>query len=170
MSEDNDKGSGLKAGAGTIDFFDDEEGEEDVDEVDESSGESEQETTDEIESSSGTPKRTSEAETSQSRKSDSRNRSTRSSPRPRASDPEELDYPYFIRRNKVSDEREERMELYVRSSVLEAEASYRNELAASLGTEEVAKTDAREYALILAHENPEMVAEMMEEDGYGRFG
>lgn len=79
-------------------------------------------------------------------------------------------YPYFIRRNNVGDERDTRLEIHVRDKVADHEAEFRNELADSLGTNEVSKTDAREFALLVAFEHPEQVAELMQEEGFGTFG
>lgn len=76
-------------------------------------------------------------------------------------------YPYFIRRNKVMDERDERIEVHLRSDIHDQESSFRNELADVLETGEVSKTDAREFALKFAFENPDGVAELMREEGYG---
>jgi hypothetical protein len=75
-------------------------------------------------------------------------------------------YPYFVRRNNVGDEREKRLEIHVRSKVAQIEPEFRAQLARMLGTDDVAKTDAREFALLVAFENPELVAEKMAEEGY----
>ncbi|WP_256301679.1 acyl-CoA dehydrogenase [Haloarchaeobius salinus] len=77
------------------------------------------------------------------------------------------EYPYFIRRNNVGDERDKRLEIHVRQNVADQEADFRNELAAQLGTGEVSKTDAREFALLAAFEHPEQVAELMRDEGFG---
>lgn len=79
------------------------------------------------------------------------------------------EYPYFIRRNNVGDERETRLEVHVREKVADQEATFRNELAEELGANEVSKTDAREFALLAAFHNPEKVAELMEDEGFGAF-
>lgn len=76
-------------------------------------------------------------------------------------------FPYFVRRNNVGDERDERIEVHLRKSVHSQESAFRNQLADELGTEEVSKTDAREFALKFAFENPEGVAELMREEGFG---
>ena len=47
------------------------------------------------------------------------------------------------------------------------ESEFRNELANRLGSKEISKTDAREFALLAAFENPKQVAELMEEEGFG---
>jgi len=77
------------------------------------------------------------------------------------------EYPYFVRRNNVGDERETRLELHVRDKVADHEAEFRSELADHLGTNEIAKTDAREFALLAAFQDPERVAELMENEGFG---
>jgi len=46
---------------------------------------------------------------------------------------------------------------------------FRNELAEHLDVNEVSKTDAREFALLAAFENPERVAELMRDEGFGTF-
>jgi hypothetical protein len=79
-------------------------------------------------------------------------------------------YPYFVRRNNVGDERDTRLEVHVRDDVADQEAEFRNELAEHLDTSEISKTDAREFALLAAYRNPEQVAELMREEGFGTFG
>ncbi|RQG94823.1 acyl-CoA dehydrogenase [Natrarchaeobius chitinivorans] len=81
--------------------------------------------------------------------------------------PEE--YPYFIRRSNVSDERNRRIEIHLREQVHSQESEFRQELATHLDVDDVSKTDAREFALIHAFRNPEAVAELMAEEGYGVF-
>ncbi len=76
-------------------------------------------------------------------------------------------FPYFVRRSNVGDERDERIEVHLRKSVHSQETAFRNQLADELETEEVSKTDAREFALKFAFENPEGVAELMREEGFG---
>ncbi len=76
-------------------------------------------------------------------------------------------YPYFVRRSNVGDERDTRLEIHVRDKVADREAAFRNELAEQLGTNEVSKTDAREFALLAAFQHPERVAELMAEEGFG---
>lgn len=76
-------------------------------------------------------------------------------------------YPYFVRRSNVGDERDTRLEIHVRDKVAEQEGKFRSELAEQLGSNEVSKTDAREFALLAAFQNPEKVAELMREEGFG---
>ncbi len=76
-------------------------------------------------------------------------------------------YPYFVRRSNVGDERDTRLEIHVRDKVADQEPAFRNELAEHLDVNEVSKTDAREFALLAAFENPERVAELLREEGFG---
>lgn len=77
------------------------------------------------------------------------------------------EYPYFIRRNNVTDERDHRIELHLRPEISGQEAAFRNELATELGTDAVPKTDAREFALKFAFQHPERVAALMRDEGFG---
>ncbi|WP_311136950.1 acyl-CoA dehydrogenase [Natronosalvus amylolyticus] len=81
-------------------------------------------------------------------------------------DVDDAQYPYFVRRRNVMDERDQRIELHLRESVANKEVAFRNALASELGGNEVSKTDAREFALKLAFQNPEGVAKLMKEEGY----
>ncbi|NLV05955.1 acyl-CoA dehydrogenase [Haloarcula rubripromontorii] len=76
------------------------------------------------------------------------------------------EYPYFVRRNNVGDERDTRLEIHVRDNVAEQEGRFRSVLADELDVSEVSKTDAREFALLAAYEHPEKVAELMEDEGF----
>lgn len=76
-------------------------------------------------------------------------------------------YPYFVRRNNVGDERDTRLEIHVRDKVADQEATFRSELAEQLDANEIAKTDAREFALLTAFQHPERVAELMRDEGFG---
>lgn len=79
-------------------------------------------------------------------------------------------YPYFVRRNNIGDERDKRLELHVRNIVTEQEPEFRNTLAQVLETDEVSKTDAREFALLYAFQNPEGVADLMRDEGFDVLG
>lgn len=79
-------------------------------------------------------------------------------------------YPYFVRRSNVGDERDTRLEIHVRDKVTDQEAEFRNELAEHLETNEVSKTDAREFALLAAFQHPERVAELLRDEGFGTLG
>jgi len=78
-------------------------------------------------------------------------------------------YPYFVRRSNVGDERDNRLEIFARDEVVSREAEFRSRLATELGADDIAKTDAREYALLAAFDNVEDVAELMRGDGYGEL-
>ncbi|MFU1783789.1 hypothetical protein ACM16X_20710 [Haloarcula japonica] len=78
-------------------------------------------------------------------------------------------YPYFVRRSNVGDERDNRLELFARDKVVSREAEFRSQLASELGADDISKTDAREYALLAAFDNVEDVAELMRGDGYGEL-
>lgn len=80
------------------------------------------------------------------------------------------EYPYFVRRNNVGDERDTRLEIHVRDKVADQEADFRNELANQLGVNEVSKTDAREFALLAAFHHPKRVAELMRDEGFSALG
>jgi hypothetical protein len=86
---------------------------------------------------------------------------------PRTTPTDSPEYPYFVRRNNVGDERDTRLEIHVRNNVAAQESKFRNKLAEHLDANEIAKTDAREFALLAAFENPKAVAELMEEEGFG---
>lgn len=75
-------------------------------------------------------------------------------------------YPYFVRRNNVGDERDNRLEVYVRDKIANQEADFRSVLADHLEASEITKTDAREFALLTAFHHPERVAELMEDEGF----
>lgn len=77
------------------------------------------------------------------------------------------EYPYFVRRSNVTDERDHRIELHLRPEISGREAAFRNELATELGTDAVPKTDAREFALKFAFQHPERVAALMRDEGFG---
>ncbi|WP_299269546.1 acyl-CoA dehydrogenase [Halorientalis sp.] len=149
--------SNFKSGSGNLDFGGDDEDDEEESETSESQE---------------TPTRETAAVTGGTEEAANRTRGrgrdaerTGSSATPEAA----ADYPYFVRRNNVGDERDTRLEIHVRDDVAAQESEFRNELAERLGASEVSKTDAREFALLAAFENPEAVAELMEEDGFGTF-
>lgn len=76
------------------------------------------------------------------------------------------EYPYFVRRKNVLDERDARMEIHLRDEVSGRESDFRSDLADHLETNSVPKTDAREFALKFAFENPDAVAELMRKEGF----
>jgi hypothetical protein len=79
------------------------------------------------------------------------------------------EYPYFVRRSNVGDERDTRLEIHVRDKVADREGTFRAELAERLDASEISKTDAREFALLAAFRHPERVAELMESEGFGEL-
>lgn len=153
----------FKSGSGNLDFGS-EENEEESEEGEgmslETSGESGTEEMDQTTSSI----QDSSSEEPEAISADSKKSSQRDSDR---EETQQREYPYFIRRNNVGDERDKRLEIHVRQKVANREAEFRNELAAELGTGEISKTDAREFALLAAFEHPQQVAEMMREEGFG---
>ncbi|WP_226008364.1 acyl-CoA dehydrogenase [Natrinema salinisoli] len=149
----------MKDGSGDLDFGD--------------SGSSEEETTD-SEPPGG------KIDDSQPDRSRSGSSSTRSDPTPdqpgtsststNESEQDEHKYPYFVRRSKVLDERDERIEAHLREVVTNQESDFRSELADELETNgDIPKSDAREFALLYAFENPKGVAELMREEGFGEL-
>ncbi|MFC6965226.1 acyl-CoA dehydrogenase [Halocatena marina] len=142
--------SSFKSGSGNLNF-----GEAESDEEETST-----ETT-ESETSSHRPSEQSTSSSSQASPSQSEQSSDQSDTTAK--------YPYFVRRGTVGDERENRLELFVRDKVAEQEATFRNELAEELGVDEIAKTDAREFALLAAYQNPKHIAECMREEGFGEL-
>ncbi|WP_339106256.1 acyl-CoA dehydrogenase [Haloterrigena salinisoli] len=139
----------MKKGSGSLDFG------EDGDDSNDESDDSEPRTEDLSEERSTDQSNTEQTPTQPE--------STESEPK---SD-DEAEYPYFVRRSKVGDERDERIEVYLRTEVSDQESAFRSDLADALETGEVSKTDAREFALKYAFENPEGVAELMREEGHG---
>ena len=164
--------SNFKSGSGNLDFGGgDEEDDENgtTSETTETEGEgSEKSDTTSTEQSTSTSSDHPSSDTEQSSsKPISKTGSTDSSEG--SSSPTE-EYPYFVRRRNVGDERDTRLEIHVRDKVANQEAEFRNELAELLGANEISKTDAREFALLAAFHNPEQVAELMQDEGFGTFG
>lgn len=85
---------------------------------------------------------------------------------------EAAELPYIARRNargdNVKDGRETRRLFELRPDVAEREAAFMDDLEAELGTD-VPKTDAREAALAVVYERPELVADRLEEWGINYF-
>ncbi len=165
--------SNFKSGSGNLDFgSDSDDGDEDADdggEPDESGVERAERDRSEA-GSAESPGVDSDDETRPGR-TDTEERSTseRDPVTETNTDPEPSidEYPYFVRRNNVGDERDTRLEIHVRDEVADREAEFRNAVAEHLETGEVSKTDAREFALLAAYEHPEKVAELMEDEGFG---
>lgn len=164
--------SNFKSGSGNLDFGstddDDEEPEPSTETTETSEEEIEDAESADLEESAqaSTDRASSDTEPS-SRQSVSDPVSTGEST---ASDATTEKYPYFVRRSNVGDERDTRLEIHVRDKIADQEPNFRNELAEHLGVNEVAKTDAREFALLAAFHNPERVAELMEDEGFGTIG
>jgi len=156
--------SNFKSGSGNLDF-----GGNDDDQETESAGDSSQTETqkqeEEDQSTTAQTPTTSQEEAAM----DSADSASQSDQNSDSQDQSKKQYPYFIRRNNVGDERDKRLEIHVRDKVADQESAFRNELAEQLGTNEVSKTDAREFALLAAFQHPERVAELMEEEGFGTF-
>lgn len=136
-------GDGFKTGAGDLDF---------------SKGKQEKSNNDSNRNSQST-------ESSTSVDQQSKEPETRSDQVNQASQPHTQEYPYLVRRENVGDERDERIEVFLRGKVTSKEGEYRQSLAAELGEDSISKTDAREFALLYAFQNPEGVAELMREEG-----
>lgn len=148
--------SNFKSGSGNLDFGSDDD---ETDEAEPNTAESEETPGSEAQSISEEP--TAEADYTPDRNTDSK--ATES----QTSSDDTPEYPYFVRRNNVGDERDTRLEIHVRDNVAAQESEFRNKLAEHLDASEISKTDAREFALLAAFENPEAVAELMEDEGFG---
>lgn len=152
--------SNFKSGSGDLDFG----GSDESDDA-ESGAAPEEKTTEETETTASSETAGSE---SSSGTSTTRGQASETAESEATTDTDSVaDYPYFVRRNNVGDERDTRLEIHVRDKVADQEAAFRNELAGHLDANEVSKTDAREFALLAAYQNPELVAELMREDGFG---
>lgn len=162
----------FKSGSGNLDFGSSDDDDEEAESTSETSR-TQGERTDDAEStppdessSSSTNRESSEAV----RSSEQSAEDSVSAGESTASSPSKETYPYFVRRSNVGDERDTRLEIHVRDKVANREAKFRNELAEHLGTNEVSKTDAREFALLAAFHDPKRVAELMREEGFGTIG
>jgi hypothetical protein len=156
--------SNFKSGSGNLNFGDDDEDEEES----ESENPQTKATSEETEAqpdSNVVPETANSAPSTDDSSGDRADQSTTSASSPTES--VESPYPYFVRRNNVGDERDKRLEIHVREQVADEEGQFRNQLAEILDTNEVSKTDAREFALLAAFQHPEQVAELMREEGFG---
>lgn len=154
--------SNFKSGSGDLDFGD---GDDNAD-----GGEAAAEEDKSQRPSAGSQSKTAEGDDSTATNTTSADASTATSSDGGAMSEDESstpNYPYFVRRSNVGDERDKRIEIHLREEVAEQEAEFRTALADELDTDEVAKTDAREFALLAAFRNPEKVAELMENQGFG---
>lgn len=156
--------SNFKSGSGNLDFGGNDDDEE-TESAEVSSQTETQKQEEEDQSATAQTPTTSQEEAAM----DSADSTSQSDQNSDSQDQSKKQYPYFIRRNNVGDERDKRLEIHVRDKVADQESAFRNELAEQLGTNEVSKTDAREFALLAAFQHPERVAELMEEEGFGTF-
>lgn len=160
--------SNFKSGSGNLDFGGDEEDDGEDDDTDHSPSQTAESADDSAqgstESSPGEPDEPSSttAETDVDQPSSDQIDGTETSATSTSHD-----YPYFVRRSNVGDERDTRLEIHVREKVANQEGEFRSRLAEQLDTNEVSKTDAREFALLAAFEHPERVAELMVDEGFG---
>lgn len=158
--------SNFKSGSGNLDFGGDNEKDEQDEDTEETETQTEPETesdssvTEQSQSGSLDPAAASTAATTDQLVADNAGESAES-------DSSTNNYPYFVRRNNVGDERDTRLEIHVRDKIADQEPEFRNELAEQLETNEIAKTDAREFALLAAFQHPERVAELMRDEGFG---
>ena len=74
------------------------------------------------------------------------------------------DIPYKFRRDSVKQDRKQRP-IFIRPEVAERESTFLRNLEDEVG-EDVYKTDALEAALVVAMDNPDLVAEKLREWGY----
>lgn len=74
------------------------------------------------------------------------------------------DIPYKFRRDSVKQDRKQRP-IFIRPQVEERESTFLRNLEDDVG-EDVYKTDALEAALVVAMDNPDLVAEKLREWGY----
>ncbi len=72
--------------------------------------------------------------------------------------------PYVVRREKVNAGREQ-VPFFLREHVIDGESQLQNDLETILG-EDVYKSDYREAAMVVAQQNPELIAEVLREWGY----
>lgn len=72
--------------------------------------------------------------------------------------------PYKLRREKVNEGREQ-VPYFLREAVIDAEDDLQDTLEEILG-EDVYKSDYREASMVVAHRNPDLVADVLREWGY----
>lgn len=162
--------SNFKSGSGNLDFSggDDSEKDESVDKTTETQDEQERPESKSTEQSPSASANRESPNTEQSSRQPAQRQVSAEESTAVGSSMEE--YPYFVRRSNVGDERDTRLEIHVRDKVADQEAQFRNELAEHLGANEISKTDAREFALLAAFHHPERVAELMRDEGFGSLG
>lgn len=158
--------SNFKSGSGNLSFGDDDEDEEES----ESENPQTKATSEEAEAQPGSnvdPETANSAPPTEDSSGDRADQSTTSTSNSSPTESVESPYPYFVRRNNVGDERDKRLEIHVREQIADEEGQFRNQLAEILDTNEISKTDAREFALLAAFQHPEQVAKLMREEGFG---
>lgn len=84
--------------------------------------------------------------------------------REKSSEPESPTIPYKFRRSSVKEDRKQRP-IFLRPHIEDRESEFLRMLEDELG-EDVYKTDALEAALVVAMDNPDLVAEELREWGY----
>lgn len=72
--------------------------------------------------------------------------------------------PYKLRRDRVNEGRDQ-VPFFLREEVIEGEDALRAELEETLG-EDVYKSDYREAAMVVAQQNPDLIAAVLREWGY----
>ncbi|OYR69877.1 hypothetical protein [Halorubrum ezzemoulense] len=159
-------GDSFKSGSGNLNFGDEEE---EADDEPEKPDDIANEEADDQEPEVATSAEVEESRTSRRTKNTNSPSEKSTTTTPPASDTEAHQYPYFVRRSNVGDERDNRLEIFARDEVVSREAEFRSRLATELGADDIAKTDAREYALLAAFNNVKHVAELMRGDGYGEL-
>lgn len=164
--------SNFKSGSGNLDFGSDDDEKQETD-TSQQGAESEQRTGDADGSTpqdQGTTGNTSTAQEQEGPDAATSSDDHSSEKEQTGTETTRSEYPYFVRRNNVGDERDTRLEIHVRDRVAQQEASFRNDVADHLDVSEISKTDAREFALLAAFEHPEKVAKLMEDEGFGTTG
>ena len=162
--------SNFKSGSGNLDFGSGDEDDEESERTERTSQTDEsQHEEDESNSEEASPVSQDSASTDTENAASHSKSDEKSTTKSTTESPSIDQYPYFIRRSNVGDERDTRLEIHVRDKVADRESAFRNELAEQLDVNEISKTDAREFALLAAYEHPEQVAELMQEEGFGTF-
>ncbi|WP_225336461.1 acyl-CoA dehydrogenase [Halomicrobium urmianum] len=159
--------SNFKSGSGNLDFGDGDEDKGESGASDEAEVEREERERPEAGSAESTAEDSGGEARSGRTDTDERTATDRETVTETDPEPSIDEYPYFVRRNNVGDERDTRLEIHVRDEVADREAEFRNAVAERLDAGEISKTDAREFALLAAYEHPEKVAELMEDEGFG---
>ncbi|WP_415383371.1 acyl-CoA dehydrogenase [Halosimplex sp. TS25] len=162
--------SNFKSGSGNLDFGgDDDESDEGETADEEADSRSERDQSESSSRGQTTSDSSNQGSTQPERPASERTSDRTSEAESARSSSPTQEYPYFVRRSNVGDERDTRLEIHVRDRVADQEAEFRSDLAEQLDTSEVSKTDAREFALLAAFHHPERVAELMRDEGFGEL-